>query len=148
RERRDGQPVLLDLNARLGGASQYQLNKAVWGVDLVEEHLLTCVGIPIRPQVPAEPLRAYATSYLPSPRSGLITSAAFLTPVRDLCSPADLLVCEPWVKPGDEVRGREEGPPDWLGEVTVGADDLPAAKRRRDLLIAHLDYSFIQPPAH
>lgn len=31
-------------------------NLIVWGVDLVEEHLMTCVGIPARPSVARKPL--------------------------------------------------------------------------------------------
>src|SRR5207237_251804 len=68
--RADGTPVLLEVNARLGGASQYDLNLAAWGVDLVEELLLNSVGIPIRPRKPPVPRRWYAARYVLASRPG------------------------------------------------------------------------------
>lgn len=137
--RADGTPVLLEVNARLGGASQYDLNAAVWGVDLVEELLINSVGIPIRPQKPPAPRRWYAARYLLAPYSGTLESDTFLDAVA-LPADIDVLVCEPWVRAGERVNGPDPGPPDWLGELTVGALDLGTAESAVESAVAQVRY--------
>jgi len=44
-------PRLIEVNCRMGGGPVRLTNLLVWGVDLVEEHLLTTAGIPSRPPV-------------------------------------------------------------------------------------------------
>ena len=47
-------PRLIEVNCRMGGGPVRLTNLLVWGVDLVEEHLLTTAGIPSRPPVRPE----------------------------------------------------------------------------------------------
>ena len=44
----------------MGGGPVRATNLLVWGVDLVEEHLLTAAGIPARPPVSPVPLKHIA----------------------------------------------------------------------------------------
>ncbi len=126
--RSDGSPVLLEINARIGGASQYELNHEVWGVDLIEEILLGCVGIPIRPCKSIQPRRWYAARYLLAPQAGTIRSSTFLD---SLAFPSDVhvLARNSWVQSGEPVDGPVPGPPSWLGELTVGAANLATAQQ-------------------
>jgi hypothetical protein len=54
----------------------------VWGVDLVEEHLLCSCGIPSRPPVAARPLTQLAEYSVNAHKSGTVQSTDFLK-VRD-----------------------------------------------------------------
>jgi biotin carboxylase/tryptophan 2,3-dioxygenase len=120
-------PALLEVNARLGGASQYQLNLATWGVDLVDMQLLSAVGIPVRPMLAKEPLRCFATRYLTAERSGTIRNADFFVALK---SDPEVLVADAWVGEGERVLGPTPGPATWLGEVTVGGATLPEADKK------------------
>jgi biotin carboxylase len=74
---------LIEVNARIGGLGIYDLHRKVWGVDLVEQYLLTRLGIPIRPQKPSQPLNHLIASYLPSPYSGTVIHADFLKSIAN-----------------------------------------------------------------
>ena len=50
----------------------------VWGVDLVEEHLLCSCGIPSRPPVAARPLTQLAEYSVNAHKSGTVQSTDFL----------------------------------------------------------------------
>ncbi|WP_343418529.1 ATP-grasp domain-containing protein [Candidatus Flexifilum breve] len=42
-------PRLIEVNARMGGGPIHLMNRQVWGVDLIEQYLLTSLGLPISP---------------------------------------------------------------------------------------------------
>ena len=46
------------------------INRAVWGVDLVEEHLLASCGLPARPLIARKPLARLAEYSINAPVSG------------------------------------------------------------------------------
>lgn len=74
-------PRLIEVNARIGGGPIYDLHRQVWGVDLVQQYLLTCLDIPIRPQKAAQPLTCIITSDLLCQHSGTVTNIDFLEPI-------------------------------------------------------------------
>lgn len=47
---------LIEVNARMGGGPVRDTNLLVWGVDLVEQHITACCGIPAAPAVAQKPL--------------------------------------------------------------------------------------------
>lgn len=53
-------------------------NLLVWGVDLVEEHLLTCAGIPSRPPVAGRPLVHVAEYSVNAHKSGVILNTDYI----------------------------------------------------------------------
>ena len=64
-------PRLIEVNCRMGGGPVRLTNLLVWGVDLVEEHLLTTAGIPSRPPVwsrPGQTLPVAPAAQCPSSR--------------------------------------------------------------------------------
>ena len=71
-------PRLIEVNCRMGGGPVRNTNLLVWGVDLVEEHLLTCAGIPSRPPVAARPLMYIAEYSINAQRSGRMQHIDFL----------------------------------------------------------------------
>ena len=71
-------PRLIEVNCRMGGGPVRNTNLLVWGVDLVEEHLLTCAGIPSRPPVAARPLMYIAEYSINAQKSGKMQHIDFL----------------------------------------------------------------------
>ena len=78
-------PRLIEVNCRMGGGPVRLTNLLVWGVDLVEEHLLTCAGIPSRPPVAGRPLVHLAEYSINAFKSGVIANTEYLKVRR--CSP-------------------------------------------------------------
>jgi carnosine synthase len=54
------------------------INLLTWGVDLVEEHLLTVVGLPSRPQRAPAPKAAISEMAFNAPRSGRMKDLSFI----------------------------------------------------------------------
>eukprot|EP00177_Eucheuma_denticulatum_P003713 GFKZ01006718.1.p1 GENE.GFKZ01006718.1~~GFKZ01006718.1.p1 ORF type:complete len:557 (+),score=75.14 GFKZ01006718.1:61-1731(+) len=109
-------PRMIEVNARMGGVSVRDANLFAWGVDLVEEHCMSALKIPIRPLVPVKPLSFMAEAAINAPYSGVMNSNSWL----------DFALKDPMVykvnyykSEGDKVHGPEDGMPDWIGEVIV-----------------------------
>ena len=78
-------PRLIEINARMGGGQVRKTHLEVYGVDLVEETLFSCVGIPNRPPADlSRPLCALAYNYVNAPQSGRVESLAALAQLRRL----------------------------------------------------------------
>ena len=71
-------PRLIEVNCRMGGGPVRNTNLLVWGVDLVEEHLLTCAGIPSRPPVAARPLMYIGEYSINAKKTGRLQHTDFL----------------------------------------------------------------------
>lgn len=109
-------PRLIEVNARMGGVSVRDANLFAWGIDLVEEHAMSALKIPIRPLISDTPLQFMAESALNAPFSGVINTDNWL----------DFALEDPRVykvnymmKKGDKVVGPEDGIPDWIAEIVV-----------------------------
>jgi biotin carboxylase len=112
-------PRMIEVNARMGGVSVRDLNLIAWGVDLVEEHAMTALGIPICPVIPDAPLKFCAETCINCPYSGTMKGQNYL----------DFAKANPEVtkvyyikKDGEKVTGPEDSVPDWLAEVIVVTD--------------------------
>ena len=123
-------PRIIEVNARMGGGPIRLQHKYVYGVDLVVEQLLACVGLPpsVHTAIPAEPLhagRCFVSSTPNATRSGTIRSLDFLTPIR---SRPDLIGLWEFVDMNEPVViGPEHGQPSWLCEVALAGANGPAA---------------------
>ena len=89
-------------------------NLAVWGVDLVEEHLLTAVGLPSRPLVAEPVLTNRSTLYINAPRSGLMGPGDWLADVRAW---PGVVYARVFSKEGDRVTCAADGLPTWIAQV-------------------------------
>jgi carnosine synthase len=69
---------LIEVNCRMGGMQVRNINLLTWGVDLVEEHLLTVVGLPSRPQRAPAPKSAISEMAFNAPRSGRMKDLSFI----------------------------------------------------------------------
>ncbi|HEY5729998.1 MAG TPA: ATP-grasp domain-containing protein, partial [Anaerolineales bacterium] len=133
-------PRLVEVNARIGGGPIYYFHRHVWGVDLVEQYLLNCLGVPIRPQKAPQPLTCLLTSDLPSPYSGTVTHADFLQPIANH---PKVILCKSKVEAGQKVIGSDTGVPDWLGEIMVYGDTVEEASQTMDELLAQVKFPIV-----
>lgn len=109
-------PRLIEVNGRMGGVSVRDANLIAWGVDLVEEHCMAALKIPIFPPVPEKPLQYMAEVALNAPYSGTITSDEWLDFVKERDYVRSVTYMK---KQGDVVKGPEHGMPDFIGEIIV-----------------------------
>jgi carnosine synthase len=133
-------PRLIEVNARIGGGPIYYFHRHVWGVDLVEQYLLTCLGVPIRPQKATQPLTCLLTSDLPSPYTGIIAHTNFLQPIA---SHPNVIHCKTAVKAGQKVMGSDTGVPDWLGEIMVYGATVEEASQIMDELLSQIEIPIV-----
>ncbi len=119
-------PRLIEVNARIGGGPIFYFNEHVWGVDLVEQYLLTRLGVPVRPHKAERPLTYLLTSDLPSPLSGIVTHTDFLQPIANH---PQVIHARTKVEAGQRVTGSDMGVPDWLGEIMLHGPSVEATAR-------------------
>lgn len=134
-------PRLLEVNARIGGGSVYLMNKMVWGVDLVAQYLLTCLGISIRPQKAETPLTHLAIYDFVAPYSGVVICNNFLDHLKD---DPRIGMIDNHLTVGQHVVGPREGVPDYLAEVIVCGESCKAARQALQAITAQVDL-MIQP---
>lgn len=134
-------PRLIEVNARIGGGPVYYFHRHVWGVDLVEEYLLTCLGVPIRPQKAEKPLACLITSDLPSPISGVVNNVDFL---NFIAGRPNVLHAEVAVQVGQRIIGSDKGVPDWLGEIMLKGATVEEASQSMDAILAQLQFPITQ----
>lgn len=113
-------PRLIEINARMGGGQVRETHRRVFGVDLVEETLFACVGIPCRPHKADPPLCHLAYNYVNARRSGLVTD---ISAVRQLDAREDVVYARPLVAEGGQVVGPDEGMPTWVADIMVCKQD-------------------------
>ncbi|KAG8468042.1 hypothetical protein KFE25_007094 [Diacronema lutheri] len=117
-------PRLIEINARMGGGQVRETHRRVYGVDLVEETLFACVGIPCRPHKADPPLCHLAYNYVNAQRSGRVTD---MTAVRKLDALPNVVYAKPLVKEGDVIVGPEEGMPTWIADIMVSTQEAEQA---------------------
>merc|ERR1712046_535344 len=104
-------PQLIEVNARMGGGPVREVNRLVWGVDLVEEAMFVALGIPAWPPAPTEPNICVSYVFVNAQRSGHIVSTKC---IEDLQMRENVIWSTPLVKSGDAVVCANDGLPTWL----------------------------------
>jgi carnosine synthase len=105
---------LIEVNCRMGGGPVRDTNLLVWGVDLVEEHLMTAAGIPSRPPTARRPLVHMAEYSINADKSGILERDDFL---KEWASHPDVLYARPLAKAGERVVCVADGLPTWVCEL-------------------------------
>ena len=134
-------PRLIEVNARIGGGPIYEMHKKVWGVDLVEQYLLACLGIPIRPQKAVQPLTCIITSDLLCENSGTVSNVDFLKPILNH---PNVMKTKVSVEVGQQVIGPDKGVPDPLGDIRVQAPTVEEASRIMDEILKQIENPVVQ----
>jgi biotin carboxylase len=70
-------PRIVEVNARMGGARIYQMVEAVWGVDLIEAQLRSCVGLPQVLKPSRRPRCAVVNAVVYAPATGRLAELPF-----------------------------------------------------------------------
>ncbi|KAK9812604.1 hypothetical protein WJX72_000445 [[Myrmecia] bisecta] len=109
-------PRLIEVNCRMGGGPVRDTNLLVWGVDLVEEHLLTAAGIPSRPPVAPKPICNIAEYSINAYKTGKIQHTHFH---KEWESHPDVLYVRPLVQAGQKVTSVTDGMPTLVCELMV-----------------------------
>jgi len=125
---------LIEVNSRLGGVPIYQMNKLVWGVDLIEQYLLTALCVPIRP-TKLTPQTYLSLQILVAPYSGKLTHTHFLDHLKH--NP-DVVFYKVYLEAGNWVDGPERNVPGWLGEIIVRGESRKVADQRLEEIVARL----------
>eukprot|EP00123_Amoebidium_parasiticum_P011896 comp20974_c0_seq1/m.28084 comp20974_c0_seq1/g.28084 ORF comp20974_c0_seq1/g.28084 comp20974_c0_seq1/m.28084 type:complete len:498 (-) comp20974_c0_seq1:371-1864(-) len=130
-----GQPLLIEVNPRVGGGQLSQWYQQVYGVSLDLNFFLSACGVPINPPCSETPQCALADYFIIPNKSGKLANTEFL----------DYLLTHPNVtrvqvtkKVGDFMRGYDNGMPEWIGSFTVKADDLESCMKIQAELIQSL----------
>ena len=111
-------PQLIEINGRMGGGPVRDMNLDVWGVDLVEEQLMTSVGLPALPPIPDHPIVCLGQYSINAKKSGIV-GEEIVEIFEQMKRMPDVTAVEEFVGPGDRVVGIEDGMPTWIADVTV-----------------------------
>jgi carnosine synthase len=109
-------PRLIEINARMGGGQVRETHRRVYGVDLVEETLFSCVGIPNRPHAANPPLCHLAYNYVNARQTGKVLNVAT---IKALEEQDDVVYAKPLVKEGEYITGPADGMPTWVADIMV-----------------------------
>jgi len=115
---------LLEVNPRMGGGEVRDTILTAWGVDMIEEHLKACVGIPPQPNVPKQPLKCVAGYTVNAKVSGVLQHNKYLEGWQDH---PDVLYAVPLVKPGTQCVGFKDGLPTGVSLLLVAKPSVQEA---------------------
>jgi len=132
-------PRIVEVNARMGGTTVRDSNLLVHGVDLVEEHLLAAVGIPVRPNQSPVPLCGVTNLLLYAQQTGTLGSTDF---VDQVAADPRVFFANSDVSKGDRVVAAADGIPTELLEVALRDVDVPTAVAAIRELVAGLEIPY------
>uniref|UniRef100_A0A7S0RDS3 ATP-grasp domain-containing protein n=1 Tax=Chlamydomonas leiostraca TaxID=1034604 RepID=A0A7S0RDS3_9CHLO len=107
---------LIEVNCRMGGGPVRDTNLLVWGVDLVEEHLMASAGIPVRPPVARTPLKQLAEYSVNAAVTGVLQHTGYLDTWQ---GHPEVLYARPLVQAGHKCVCVADGLPTWVCEIMV-----------------------------
>jgi len=127
-------PRIVEVNARMGGGRIQEIVEAVWGVDLIEAHLRSSLGLPQRLAPSRKPRCAVVNACVHAPASGRLESLQFVnvTPEGGLGLAIDVDATV-----GQTVRGPEEVFSTVLADVYVSGKNLRRARSLAASLLRH-----------
>eukprot|EP00201_Polytomella_parva_P001332 CAMPEP_0175085088 /NCGR_PEP_ID=MMETSP0052_2-20121109/28449_1 /TAXON_ID=51329 ORGANISM="Polytomella parva, Strain SAG 63-3" /NCGR_SAMPLE_ID=MMETSP0052_2 /ASSEMBLY_ACC=CAM_ASM_000194 /LENGTH=570 /DNA_ID=CAMNT_0016357021 /DNA_START=235 /DNA_END=1947 /DNA_ORIENTATION=+ len=107
---------LIEVNCRMGGGPVRDTNLLVWGVDLVEEHLMACAGVPVRPLIVPKPLAHLGEYSVNAPKTGTITTFDFLAKYKD---DPEVLYAKQLIPVNSRCVCVKDGLPTWVCEIMI-----------------------------
>ncbi|MFH1725077.1 MAG: ATP-grasp domain-containing protein [Elusimicrobiota bacterium] len=116
-------PRIIEVNARMGGAYVADWVRTVWGVDLVEETLMTAARVPGAPYRSPRPLTHLEGEFLIPERSGVLAALEGTDAVE---SDPGLHALRRYKRPGEVVRVPPDGN-DRVGMLSARGKDAKEA---------------------
>jgi hypothetical protein len=118
-------PRIVEVNARMGGGRIHQIVEAVWGVDLIEAHLRSALGLPQALAPSRKPRCAVAHAIVYAPASGRLEAL----PLGDVTSDVEFgAFVDVAAEAGQSVDGPDRVFSTELAEIYVGAKNLRRAR--------------------
>jgi biotin carboxylase len=118
-------PRVIEVNARMGGARIYQMVEAVWGVDLIEAQLRSCLDLPQMLKPSRKPRCAVVNAIVHAPATGRLAELPF----ADVAPEGGLGVeLDVFGEVGQEVAGPDSTFATVLAELTLSGKNLRRAR--------------------
>lgn len=138
-----GQPMLIEVNPRMGGGRTHMWHKQVWGVDLFDNFFLASCNVPINPPRAPAPLCFLADYDLAAPKTGILTNSTWMDGVQ---GHPNVVWAEAYEMAGQAVKGVNDYiVPDWIGLLIVKADSSVNAVAMAKKIADELDYPIVDP---
>jgi biotin carboxylase len=118
-------PRVVEVNARMGGTRIHQIVEAVWGVDLIEAELRSCLGLPQMLKPSRKPRCAVVNFIVYAQATGQLAGLPFgdVTPEGGLGVELDI-----FAEIGQEVAGPDSTFATELAELTLSGKNLRRAR--------------------
>lgn len=118
-------PRVIEVNARMGGARIHQMVEAVWGVDLIEAQLRSCLGLPQTLKPSRKPRCAVVNTIVHAPATGRLAGLSFADVAPEGGMGVELDVD---VQVGQDVDGPDRIFATVLAELTLSGSNLRRAR--------------------
>jgi biotin carboxylase len=118
-------PRVIEVNARMGGARIYQMVEAVWGVDLIEAELRSCLDLPQTLKPSRKPRCAVVNAIVHAPAAGRLADLPFahVAPEGGMGLELDI-----FGEIGQDVAGPDSTFATVLAELTLSGKNLRHAR--------------------
>ena len=118
-------PRVVEVNSRMGGGRIHQMVEAVWGVDLIEAQLRSCLDLPQALNPSRKPRCAVVNSIVYAPATGQLADLplAQVSPETGLGAELDI-----FAEIGQEVTGPDSTFATVLAELTLNGKSLRHAR--------------------
>lgn len=118
-------PRLIEVNARMGGTRIHQMVEAVWGVDLIEAQLRSCLDLPQTVKPIRKPRCAVVNAIVHAPATGRLAGLPFAQVAPEGGMGVELDI---FGETGQEVAGPDSTFATVLAELTLSAKSLRRAR--------------------
>jgi biotin carboxylase len=120
-------PRVVEVNARMGGTRIHQMVEAVWGVDLIDAQLHSCLGLPQAVKPNRKPRCAVVNAMVYAPATGRLADLSFaqVAPEAEMGVELDI-----FGEVGQEVAGPDSTFATLLAELTLSGKNLRHARSR------------------
>ena len=120
-------PRVVEVNSRMGGGRIHQIVEAVWGVDLIEAQLRSCLDLPQALTPSRKPRCAVVNAIVYAPATGRLAELPFAQAAPDADMGVELDI---FGQMGQEVAGPDSTFATVLAELTLSDKNLRHARRR------------------
>jgi carnosine synthase len=118
-------PRVIEVNARMGGARIHQMVKAVWGVDLIEAQLRSCLDLPQAFKPSRKPRCAIVNAIVHAPATGRLADLPFAHVASEGGMEVELDI---FGEIGQKVAGPDTTFATVLAELTLSGKNLRRAR--------------------
>lgn len=125
-------PRVIEVNARMGGTRIHQMVEAVWGVDLIEAQLRSCLDLPQTLKPSRKPRCAVVNAIVYAPATGRLADLPFAHVAPEYGMGVELDIS---VEIGQKVAGPDSTFATLLAELTLSGKNLRHARSRAEQVL-------------